>query len=517
MKKCCLAVLGFLLINVTIAFGDCGDAAREAFGQKGTVELPSSDDRLDTVIQDLPQKIEAWVERTRHASVSLAIVHGREIIYSQAFGFADLEKQIPATKETIYPLASITKVFTATMLAQLCEKGVVDLETPLNKYIPEYNVKSRFAAVRPTTLRQLASHTSGLPKDAPNNFWHGYSAFGFIVTGGQADLADFVSKDEVLESLEFIELEFPPDIYSHYSNLGFQLLGMALEKAAGVPFAEYLETNILQPLGMGKSGFTFDDADSSRMTVGYVCTGPEAPFLQTPRWMPGCALYSGGLYATAEDLARFVSLQFQDATEKGGQILSTGMLRRMRSPNSVRRPGARDSYGLGWGVVRIADYDAIEHNGALVGHGAHVSAIPELELGIVVLSNSRNHMWSAGGCKHLARELYPDLITAIGPAEADESVQRETLDLSPYEGRFVLPGGYANIELTKADGRLMMSIIEDPSFDQPMIPLNPYEFCFEEDPARTPILFFQANDERGVETVSFLSYVFRRATRDPSE
>jgi D-alanyl-D-alanine carboxypeptidase len=498
MNKCCLTIIGFLLIGVITVSGDTNGAARGTGDQMDSGESRSLNDRLESVIEGLPQRI--------------AIVHGREVIFSQAFGYANLEKQIPATKETIYPLASVTKVFTATMLAQLCEKGVVDLETPVHKYVPGYLAKSSFAGVRPTTLQQLASHTSGLPKNAPNNFWHGYSVFGFVVTGGQADLINFVSKDEILGCLEFIELEHEPDIYSHYSNLGFQLLGMALENATGEPFAQYVRANILEPLGMSNSGFTFDDADSSRMTVGYVCTGPEAPHLPTTRWVPGCALYSGGLYATADDVARFVSLQFQEETGESGRILGTGMLRRMRSPNSVRRIGAYDSYGLGWAVVRIEDFDAVEHNGALVGHGAHVSAIPELKLGIVVLSNSRNYMWSAGGCKHLAREFYPDLIAAITPAESD--VTPEALDLSRYEGNFVLPGGYANIKLTKADGRLMMSIIEDPTFDQPMIPLNPYEFCFEQDPARTPILFFQTDDQGEVKTASFLSYAFKRATQD---
>jgi CubicO group peptidase (beta-lactamase class C family) len=455
------------------------------------------------------------MQQQRLAGVSIAIVDGDEIIYSQAFGYADIAKKIPATRDTIYPIGSVTKVFTATMLMQLCEKGVLNLETPLKKYLPEYRAASSFPGVQPTTLGQLASHTSGLPQDAPVNFWCNYSGFGWIVTGGRADLTWYVSKDKLLSTLSQIELEHQPGIYSHYSNLGIQLLGIALERASGQSFVDHVEEKILKPLGMENSGFMLDEETRSLIAVGHVCNSAQSPFIATPLWEPGCAIYSGGLNSTAEDLARFVSLQFQTASESGEQILSAGSLRRMRTPNSVRHPGRYTSYGIGWAVVQIEEYDAIEHNGALLGHSAHLSAIPDLGLGIVILSNSRNVLFSPDAGKNLAREIYAELVKEKKSVQPEKTFDPSSVNLDRYAGKYELPGGFAGMEITHKDGKLFMKIVQDPSFNEPFVPIDWYEFSFETDPARNPALLFQTDTEGEVNSASFLSYSFKKIKNAP--
>jgi CubicO group peptidase (beta-lactamase class C family) len=466
--------------------------------------------RLSLAIKKLPEKIKERMRQHRLASLSLAVVHDGEIIFSQAFGYADIEKKIAATPETIYPIASVTKVFTATMLMQLCEKGLVSLDTPLKKYLPEYKLKSKFPGTRPTTLLQLASHTSGLPEDAPQNFWVNYSGFIWLVTNGESGMEWFVSIKNIISNLNLIELEYPPDIYSHYSNLGMQLLGIALERAAGQPFTDHVASQILKPLGMNNSGFFLDQEIRSRLAVGHVCTDRQSPFLATPLWEPGCALYSGGLYSTADDMARFISLQFQEGQLGGTQILSPASLRRMRSPNSIRRPGEYDSYGIGWAVVRIAGFDAIEHNGALLGHRAHASAIPEFKLGIVILSNSRNYSFSPDACKNLAREIYRDLLSNIKDADREVSFDPNAVNLEQYKGTYTLPGGIAKMEVTAGNGKLFMSIKQDPEFNEPFTPTALHEFSFEADPGRKPMLFFHSDSSGRIVKATFLSYTFNR-------
>lgn len=483
------------------------------FGEIHTVS--SIQQKYDSVLKSLPQKIQERMQRQRLASVSIALVDGDEIIYSQAFGYAEMEKKIPATPDTVYPIGSVTKIFTATMLMQLCEKGILNLETPLKKYLPEYQVKSTFPGVQPTTLGQLASHTSGLPQDAPVNFWCNYSGFGWIVTGGQADLTWYVSKNDLLSSLDQIELEHQPGIYSHYSNLGIQLLGIALERASGQSFVDHVESQILKPLGMENSGFMLDEEKRSLIAVGHVCSSPQSPFIATPLWEPGCAIYSGGLNATAEDMARFVSLQFQTGPANKEQILSTGCLRRMRTPNSIRHPGRYTSYGVGWAVVQIEGYDAIEHNGALLGHSAHVSAIPDLGLGIVILSNSRNVLFSPDACKNLAREIYAELVNEMKSAREEKVFDPSSLNLDRYTGKYELPGGFAEMEIIHKGDKLFMTIIQDPELYEAFVPVDWYEFSFEADPARNPALLFQTDEKGEVCSVSFLSYRFKKIKNTP--
>jgi CubicO group peptidase (beta-lactamase class C family) len=497
-RGCLSSLMIFFIFLVTISL----------YAEEGTAQ--SFKNRVTPVLQKLPQIIQKRIEQQRLAGLSITLVHDREILYSQAFGYADVEKKIPANKGTVYPIGSITKVFTATMLMKLCEEGKLSLETPLNKYMPEYKIHSRFPGVLPTTLGQLASHTSGLSQDAPVNFWCNYSGFGWIVTGGKAELRWYASKEDLLSSLRHIELENPPGIYSHYSNFGVQLLGIALERASGQSYTEYVENKILKPLQMKNSGFMLDEEQRSRIAVGHVCTGPQSPVTATPLWEPGSAVYSGGLNTTAEDLARFVSLQFQEEPVGSEQILSAGSLRRMRTPRSIRHPGKHTSYGIGWAVVQIEGCDAIEHNGALLGHSAHVSAIPDLKLGLVILSNSRNYFFAPDACKNLARDIHKDLAEKIKSTSPKKTFDPAAVDLESYTGRYILPGRAAEMEITVRDNKLYMSIAQDPEFNEPFIPVNWFEFAFEADPGRTPILFFQTDKSGKIQSASFLSYRFKK-------
>jgi len=279
--------------------------------------------------------------------------------------------------------------------------------------VPEYKPQSPFPGTLPTTLRQLATHTSGLPRDAPVNYWCDYTAFLWLITGGQTPMTFYVDCDSLLASLDDIELVNPPEVYAHYSNLNFQILGLALERACGRLFTTYVEEEILAPLGMKDSGFGLGPEERKRLATGYVCTGPGSEPLVAPEYDLGCAIYSGGLFTTAEDLARFVSSQWIYDEGAGNPILEAGTLRRMRTPQSIHRLGVHTSYGLGWGVVRIGAHDAIEHNGALLGYHAHVSAVPGLRLGIVALSNTKNFLWRPDACKTLARAILEDLADAL--------------------------------------------------------------------------------------------------------
>jgi CubicO group peptidase (beta-lactamase class C family) len=466
---------------------------------------------VDSVLAGLPERITAAVAEDRLVSVSIAVVMDDDMIFCRAFGFADLERQRPATPNTIYPAGSVTKVLTATMLARLWEQGVVDLEDSVQEYLPEYQPRSRHAGDRATSLRQLASHTSGLPRDAPANFWCDYSRFIWYVTGGETPLTSYVDAHSLLASLSELELVHPPEVYAHYSNLNFQILGLALERACGRSFTTYVEDEILAPLGMDDSTFDLAPEAQRRMATGYVSTGPTAEPLVAPRHDLGCAVFSGGLFTTAEDLARFLSSQWSGGQATGDEILEAGTLRRMRTPQSVHLPGLHECYGLGWCVARIGRHDAIEQNGALVGYHAHVSAVPRLKLGIAALSNCSNSMWRPDACKELARGILADLADALVQAEAtarDAGAAGSTHEL--FEGLYALPGGVAHLDVRNDGMGLKVTLVEDPSFSEVFVPVSPSVFCFASDPNEEPALFFDSAQDDGIASVVFLGHRFRR-------
>jgi hypothetical protein len=235
--------------------------------------------------------------------------------------------------------------------------------------------------------------------------------------------------------------------------------------------------------------------------------------MNAPEYDLGCALYSGGLFSTAKDMAIFLSSQFVDETEAGNGVLGTGSLRRMRTPQSVRRPPAHTSYGLGWAIVEIGGHDAIEHNGALLGYHAHVSAIPDLRLGVAALSNSKNFLWRPDACKELARGILVELADALracGEAHRDPSA----VELSDYSGRYALPGGIAHLDVADTADGLHVTLLEAPDFSEDFLLVGPHAFSFAVDPARQPMLYFEKGRGGAIASVTFLSYTFRKEAAD---
>ena len=451
--------------------------------------------KADSLIKSLPALVKAAFHESGLPSLSIAIVYDRDIIYSQAFGFADLEKKIPITTQTIYPIGSITKVFVATMLIQLAEKGVVSLDAPVKKYLHEYEVKSPYKGTQPTTLRQLATHTSGLPRDAYINFWSDYAAGNWIFSMGSSKMKWYASKQEVLSNLPFIELEYPPNSRYSYSNLGMALLGIALEQAANEPFTEYIESHILKPLGMNDTGFLLRKKQPSRIPKGYVYVDAKSKPLIAPEWEFGGGLYSGGLYSTAEDMTRFLALQFQDDAPGGAQIISTDGLRMMHLESI--------GWGVGWG-----QYPAIEHTGGHIGFYAHVMAIPKLKIGIVSLTSSNNPLSSYNPSRKIDREILEQLKQAILEDSAPDAFDPEQIDWNKYVGEYTLPGADAKIVIELQKGQLHARLIQDPTFENILTPVGIHQFGVEGD--TSPWFVFQADDEGKIKSLRFAEYTFKR-------
>ncbi|MBN1163771.1 MAG: serine hydrolase [Candidatus Krumholzibacteriota bacterium] len=466
-------------------------------------------DTLDSLLHTLPETCESLMKERGWPSLSVAIVHDQDIIFSRAFGFSDIENRSPATTRTIYRAGSITKVFAATMLMQLAERGVVGLEDRLDRYLPQYRPHSDLTDPRPTTLRQLASHTSGLPLDAGINFWHYYSNFLWVVLKGQLDLTWYVSKDELLSSLPTVKLEHIPNEYSHYSNLGFQLLGMALEKAAGKPFEEYIKANILEPLRLSSSGFRLTEEQRSRLAVGYVYLEPNFDRYLAPEWELGCAEYSGGLCTTPEDLARFLAFQFAEGEKGKNPILSADGRRRLRSPQSIPSPGTEESYGLGWGVYRLEKYQCLGHSGSHFGFFARMEALPELKLGIALMTNAVYPQGYIGPEKLLTRILLEKFIPLVETKEPEVSFHTGDMDLARYAGLYEVAGGYAQAEVKIENRQLYLSLVQQPDFNELFLPVGPHRFCFASDPEKNPMLFFSVGKKGKVTGFRFLSYNFK--------
>ena len=225
--------------------------------------------------------------------LSIALVDENGIVWSEGFGYADKEAEIKATSDTVYNVGSITKIFTAAAAMQLAEQGKLDIDQPLQKYLPEFSIKSRFGDTRKITPRNLMTHHSGLPVN-----W----SLGMIVRnpGPFTELVTAM-KDEYTA--------YPPDYIFSYSNLGMALLGAAIGKVGSEDFTSYMNTHMLKPLGMTHSEFS----PSTRSKSYHHGRVVEA--------LPMRDLPASGLNSSANDIAHFMQMLFSEGNFAGKQIL----------------------------------------------------------------------------------------------------------------------------------------------------------------------------------------------------
>ena len=188
------------------------------------VTLDKNDPELRAILTELVTDAETARVKAKIPGMSIVIVYDQQVLLARGFGHADLEKKIPADTKTVYRTGSVTKAFTALMLMQLSEAGKLHLDDPIEKYLPEFKIKSRFPDARPATFRQVAAHYSGLPEEAP--MLHEYQ-----VTD------EFPSIEDQLKSLKDADSEMmiPAMTMYSYSNLGYDIMGLALSRVAKPP------------------------------------------------------------------------------------------------------------------------------------------------------------------------------------------------------------------------------------------------------------------------------------------
>jgi CubicO group peptidase (beta-lactamase class C family) len=308
-------------------------------------------------------------------SITIGVVSGGKLIWTKSYGYADTEKKISADKDTVYRIASITKQITALMLLQLVEQGRVRLSDPVEKYLPEVGkLQNRFSHAPPITLIQLATHTSGLDREPDDE------QMLYIV----GPVSEWEKK--LLATIPLTSYIHEPGTRYSYSNIGYAILGLALSRAAGEPYVEYVQNRILKPLGMMQTAFSLDERAQKKRAKGFLIEDGKVD-AKTPEQQErdgrGWRLPSGGLYSTIEDLARWVA--FESGAEKAA-VLSKKTL----ESNFVHVQSAFTDfdygYGIGFQVRRRGNFVAVGHDGVLAGYQSSAWFDQKTRLGVVTLT-----------------------------------------------------------------------------------------------------------------------------------
>ena len=298
------------------------------------------------------------------------------------------------TADTIFSVQSMSKLFTATAVMQAAAAGRVDLDAPITTYLPEFTVHSAFEEhpERKITLRMLLSHTAGFTHEAP------------VGNNNELEPGTF---DAHVRSISDTWLRFPVGTGYAYSNLGIDLAGYILERVEGKSFAEVMRDSLLEPLGMDHS--TFDRAAiraSADRAVGHVRPYPTPPLV-----VPMTA--AGGLYASAADLARFLRFELNGGTIDGRVVLDSKWLHEMET---VPAPHAGAPAGYALGVVRHRwnrweqRPDLLEHGGGGYGFLSDMWWLPQLGIGVAILTNSQDHQLQ----NTLSLSILADLLSEPG-------------------------------------------------------------------------------------------------------
>ncbi len=342
-------------------------------------------------------------------SASVGVVQHGRLVLAKAYGLANLERRTPAATDMRYALGSISKQFTAAAMLLLQQDGKLKIDDPVGKYIPGLSRGNE------VTIRQILSHTSGY-----QDFWP------------QDYLMEPMKKDAPAQSImdrwAKQPLDFEPGARWQYSNTGFVLAGMIVEKMSGMPFFQFIQTRILNPVGISTAR-DFDASPRAVDATGYIryALGPLHPAPDAGKgWMYG----AGFLAMTASDLAKW------DISMINQSLLTPASYREMFHETTLNN-GAPSGYGLGVFTQMSGGHFLIEHDGEVSGFTTHNFVYPEDSAAIVVLTNQDAAPASAAIASGIARLLFTveDALAANRTAQARaifEGLQKGTVDRSLF-------------------------------------------------------------------------------------
>ena len=386
-------------------------------------------DKYAAAVAEIEKLIEEEVADKNLPALSIALIDDQRVVWAKGFGFQDRAKTIPATADTVYRVGSVSKLFTDVAVMQLVEDGKLALDEPVTKYLPEFKPKTK-PEHKPITLRMLMAHRSGLVREPPVGNY-------FDPTG--TTLAATVA------SLNGVPLVYAPEERTKYSNAAIAVVGYALEKTAGDPFASVVQKRVLDPLEMKSSSFvpTADAKKRLADAVMWTYHGREFP---APTFELGMAP-AGCMYSTVLDLAKFASCLFAG----GGPVLKPSTLEKMFAPQF-----GESGFGLGFAVGDLDGIKEVSHGGAVYGFATSWSILPSEKLGVVVVC-SRDV--ANGVVGRISNDAFRQMLAAKAGKPLPK-IARST-PLPPDEAR-LLVGTYSSggswLELEESAGRLFLTL-----------------------------------------------------------
>ncbi|MEW7291430.1 serine hydrolase domain-containing protein [Aquimarina sp. 2304DJ70-9] len=328
----------------------------------------------------LKEQINKILMDTGIPSVSLSLIKGDTIIWSEAFGFANVKKKVPATSSTIYSTGSNFKFVTATAIMQLVEAGKLDIDDPINKYLGESPIKDLSNDGTPVTFRHLLSHHSGLTGPIE------------IIPVWERKLPKTLEK-----FASEISTEEPPGINYQYCNHCYGLAGLIIEKVSGMSYQDYIVDNILIPLQIESKGPIVPTPSMIEELALPYSLEDNQPI---PEYQSRFDVYpAGDAYLTSPEMANFYIAQLNQGSFDGQSILNSNSVTKMQEPQFG------SNYGFGIGVVIKNNTKYLTHTGGVPGFSTCFKAETDSKTGIYIAANAGQMQIVLRAIGNLALEL----------------------------------------------------------------------------------------------------------------
>ena len=406
-------------------------SSRGALAEPPEPKSIANDPRVLRAVELAKTWLEAQRAYDRIPGVSAEIVHDQEVVWSGAFGMADVEAKLPATVDTIYSICSISKLFTSVAVMQQRDAGKIHLEDPVGKHLSWFRLK-KTEGEGDITIEGLLTHASGLPRESDFPYW---SAPDFT----------FPTHEEVVSRISAQEALYSPESHFQYSNLGITLAGEVVSSVSGSPYEEYVRTRILEPLRLANTTPQMPEEErGKRLATGYTALDRDGQRRPLPFFRAQGIGAAAGFASTATDLGKFASWQFRLLEKGGTEVLKATSLREMYRIHWAE-PDFETLWGLGFAIWKDDDGSKmfVGHGGSCPGYRTQLLLMPGERVGIVFLAN-------AGGVNtgRFAQRLYDIVAPAIKEAikepeegKATDSTLRKyvgTYDVQPWGGEVAI-------------------------------------------------------------------------------
>jgi CubicO group peptidase (beta-lactamase class C family) len=318
-------------------------------------------------VTEFSKMISAHLSMQPDIGAAIAIVDDKQVVWEHTYGCLDGAGSRPINANTMFSIQSMSKSFTALAVLMAVQGGLVDLDTPIKEYLPDFRVNSVYDEhpEESITLRLLLTHRAGFTFGAP--FGSQYD-----------DRYDFTKH---IESISETWLRYPVGYRLCYSNAGIDLAGYILQSLSGMPFEQYVKEEVLDPIGMDSSSLDMAVIESrENRAIGHSAHGELIP-LRIPM------IPAGGVYTTLHDMAKYLRFHINKGVVDGRRVLRADLMEEMHTIQFAR-PGQRAGYCLALNREPVSNSYSIYHSGAGYGFSSDMMMYPELDLGLIVLCNS---------------------------------------------------------------------------------------------------------------------------------